>query len=1189
VTAVCLALPAAVTTPALAAAGTAPTPSYAPGEVLVRFAPGVAPDERHRARSAARAERVHALALPRAQRLELRPGTPVEDAVRRLRAQPAVAWASPNWRAELTRVPDDPRFDEQWSPLRVGAPEAWDTTTGSAATLVAVIDGGIELAHPDLAAAIWQNPGETGGGKESNHVDDDGNGYADDSHGWDWADDDADPDDEDGHGTHVAGIIGARGDNGEGIAGMDWHTRLLPLRACQDHGCWSSDVMDAMAYAGRAGADVANLSLGGFGDFSGYGAVAAAWPGTLFVAGAGNNGVDLDSKRSSFRPCEDAGERPNVICVAATGKSFEPDVLADFSNYGSVVDVAAPGYLILSTVSPEWPFPYEVMSGTSMASPAVAGAAALLHAVSPGATPTQLRAALRHGQPRDLLVGIHDPAARAQTSVGSGTELHLPSSLAAIAAMSAPPTMTSAPRVTGEPRVGHELRAWRGRWKGNATTFSFRWQRAGTGGYEDVPGATRQTYTVQPADLGRRLRVLVTASPNPGAFSSSPTESVGPASEHERAVLGSAFAAVDGAGARDGGDAIRVVGDFDGDGHDDVAVTRCGLAGAGQCTKPQVRVLLGPLGAGAVDLLTPPARSFEIQVPRRSTAQVGVRIDGAGDFDGDGYDDLLVSDAYSHLVWVVFGSNAPTDLSLETPGARALEVRSSPWVGVGGEAAGVGDFDGDGKDDVGLLGTPIQAYSGSGFTDWSGGAFILYGRVDRGPVELTGDLSPSVAARVDGGHVDRPLYGARMAGVGDMDGDGFSELALSAGEQLEEPPTVHVIRGSGTRENMALSSPPPGRRFAVRWTSGSLSAPTVGGGDVDGDGLSDLVVGMRPESVWLGWIEGRGHVVYGSPAPHDIDLYVHSGPLPEEGHSIVGVQGQSFDAIDVADLDGDAAGEVVLGIPTGGGLSRAGSGNVTILRGGRRDDVTLVTLSSEDGLRLVGDRSGDAVGTAVSTGDVTGDGRAELLTIAPYVSARDRKESGRAYAIRFAPGSLSPVPAPLSFDEPAPAPPGEEPADDPPAPPPGADGPPPAFLPPVPPPGTTDAERRARMLALAARILRREPAPQPLVALGDARVYAPLLARTRRLRLRRGLNTVLAVGCESECGVRVDVSLSLRRGSPRRLERWARRLAPNRVAGVRVRLSRTLVRRIRRAKRARLTVVLRVDGRSAKATLPVAA
>ena len=431
--------------------------------VIVRFEPGTLSGERADARERADVRLEEALPLPNTQLVAPEGGQSPAEAAERLERSPNVLYAEPDVpRRAFAVVPNDQYFNRQWSLNNTGqsvagtagtvdadidAPEAWQMTTGSAAVTVAVIDSGVQLDHLDLAAGIWRNPGESGDRREYNGADDDGNGLVDDWRGWDWVDADNDPGDANGHGTHVAGTVGARGNDGRGVAGVAWNVSLMPLRTLGADGSgYVSDVIRAYRYAGARKAHVVNASLGG-GSFSRaeQDAIAAA-PQTLFVVAAGNDGVDND--REPAYPCNYA--LANVVCVAATDQR---DRLADFSNFGAtMVDLAAPGVNIASTYTGGgWAY----LSGTSMATPHVAGAAALAWARAPAATVAQVRAALLGSvEPRPALLGRTVTggvlnAARVLTSIDP----------AAAPAPSAPITPAPAPAPSLSPGAGSDTTA----------------------------------------------------------------------------------------------------------------------------------------------------------------------------------------------------------------------------------------------------------------------------------------------------------------------------------------------------------------------------------------------------------------------------------------------------------------------------------------------------------------------------------------------------------------------------------------------------------------------------------------------------------------------------------------------------------------------------------------------------------
>lgn len=305
----------------------------------------------------------------------------------------------PQHTRHMTVTPDDTYFDLQWhlyqtNDIDIDATDAWDTTTGSADVVVAVIDSGVDVDHEDLVDNIWVNTGETA----DNGIDDDGNGYVDDVNGWDFVDSDKDPNpdpngiDEDGdgstdggivHGTHVAGLIGAAGNNGTGVSGVAWTVSIMALRSLDDEGSGTDQsIAEAMEYAADNGADVINLSLGAYGNSSELqaGVDYAQSAGVLIIAAAGNDGLDL-SNLGFYPACA-----TDVIGVAATNAA---DDASSFTNFGGgCIDVAAPGSSILSTLYTDdttfgFTDDYGYLSGTSMATPVVSGAAAVLKAANP--------------------------------------------------------------------------------------------------------------------------------------------------------------------------------------------------------------------------------------------------------------------------------------------------------------------------------------------------------------------------------------------------------------------------------------------------------------------------------------------------------------------------------------------------------------------------------------------------------------------------------------------------------------------------------------------------------------------------------------------------------------------------------------------------------------------------------------
>ncbi len=346
--------------------------AFAPGRVLVRWRQGIDPAqiiEPAKARGWA-VERTLSplsaavLAVPEGEELA---------AIAALKADPRVLSAEPDVRAYATasgrhsaatpgRQPNDAHWVDQWAARRVQAPAAWTVSSGLPATIVAIIDSGIDLNHPEFSGRIRP--------------------------GYDFVNNDNDPQDDYGHGTHVAGIIAAAGDNDLGVAGLSWQTLILPYKALDNTGGgWASDIAAAVLTADEAGASIINLSLGLTGPSDTlHAALRMAYQdGAIIIAASGNDGASAVSYPAAY---------PEVIAVAA---STHGDDWAGYSNRGPEIDLAAPGGeaddLIISTSLNHG---YGEMYGTSIAAPHVSGLAALMLAVAPSASNVTIAGALRN-------------------------------------------------------------------------------------------------------------------------------------------------------------------------------------------------------------------------------------------------------------------------------------------------------------------------------------------------------------------------------------------------------------------------------------------------------------------------------------------------------------------------------------------------------------------------------------------------------------------------------------------------------------------------------------------------------------------------------------------------------------------------------------------------------------------------
>lgn len=316
----------------------------------------------------------------------------VFDAIKTLSKDPNVEFAEPDYQVKAVRIPNDSRFKEQYGMNNYGqtggtadadidAVEAWDSFTGNGEEIIiGVIDTGVDYLHPDLAGNMWHNLGEI----PDNGIDDDGNGFIDDYYGWDFAYDDNDPMDGDGHGTHCSGIIAAEGNNEIGVCGVMWNARIMAIKFLDDFGSgYTSDAIDAVNYATAMNVPLTSNSWGG-GAYSQALEEVIAQSG-IFIAAAGNDYSDND-----LYPHYPASyDLDNIISVAATDHF---DKKADFSNYGlRSVDLAAPGVEILSSTPDN---NYQFYSGTSMAAPHVSGAIGLSWSSNPGLSSLEIKNAV---------------------------------------------------------------------------------------------------------------------------------------------------------------------------------------------------------------------------------------------------------------------------------------------------------------------------------------------------------------------------------------------------------------------------------------------------------------------------------------------------------------------------------------------------------------------------------------------------------------------------------------------------------------------------------------------------------------------------------------------------------------------------------------------------------------------------
>ncbi|QQS32459.1 MAG: S8 family serine peptidase [Acidobacteriota bacterium] len=371
-------------------------PAFASDEILVKLADlsiNDAVKQLNRRHGASVAETFSDLGW---MRLKLAPGTSIEDAVKTYARSVHVIAAQPNFYYYPQLIPNDPQFSHSglYGLTKIAAPAAWDLTTGSSTVVVANIDTGMRLTHEDLAANIWVNPGEIPG----NGVDDDGNGFVDDVNGWDFFFDDNDPSDENSHGTHVGGTIGAVGNNAIGIVGVNWNVKIMPIKIYNSTGSGTTSAMLINAYnyvrmmkLRGVNIRVTNNSYGGCDEACGYDQAtkdaidAMGDADILNVFAAGNSGTNNDG--IPFFPA--SYDSPSILAVGGS----DQDDNRRYNFGANSVDLAAPGSLIYSTVHTS-NSSYGTKSGTSMSTPHAAGAAALLAAFDPSLSALSLKATL---------------------------------------------------------------------------------------------------------------------------------------------------------------------------------------------------------------------------------------------------------------------------------------------------------------------------------------------------------------------------------------------------------------------------------------------------------------------------------------------------------------------------------------------------------------------------------------------------------------------------------------------------------------------------------------------------------------------------------------------------------------------------------------------------------------------------
>src|SRR6266567_4995510 len=495
--------------------------TFRDGVVLLRFKHNIPAAAQNAILTAIGANEIRTLGVS-AHLVRVKPGH-VLTAIQLLKARHEIQYAEPDYLQELdaATLPNDTYIGIQWAAQNTGqtvnqfsgtpgaderTAAAWGITTGTNSVVVATLDTGIQYSHPDLLTNIWNNPGGIDGCPAG-------------THGYNVLTSTCDPMDNDtaynGHGSHVGGILGAVANNAAGVSGDNWPTSIMAVKWIDNNGSQgaTSDLITAMDWIIRAKQAGVNVRV--IND-------SATWPGTafsqavsdeidllganniLFVTAAGNTAQNNDT--TPRYPC--SYNRPNMICVAA---SDQKDNLWGSSNYGvTTVQLAAPGVNIMSTLRSS---NYGFISGTSMASPQVAGTAALILSLG-DQTVSNLRS---------MILNNVDPLPSLSGLVATGGRLNVCKAVPDCQnAVTATPAGLAAPVITGLTQHGAVVGASTGLWSGVPTSFNYQWYRCDNTGSNCSPitGATSQSYAVlAAADTGAALAVAVTASNSLGSAS----------------------------------------------------------------------------------------------------------------------------------------------------------------------------------------------------------------------------------------------------------------------------------------------------------------------------------------------------------------------------------------------------------------------------------------------------------------------------------------------------------------------------------------------------------------------------------------------------------------------------------------------------------------------------------------------
>jgi subtilisin family serine protease len=866
-----------------------------------------------RARNPARSARALAGSAPLAGRrgdltnvytVELAANIDADAAARAFGADPHVEYAQVNGRATAIFTPNDPFFastgswgqsvDDLWNLKKIGMPSAWDKSQGKG-VVVAVVDTGLDLTHPDIVANIWRNSDEIAG----NGIDDDHNGFIDDVQGWDFAGNSANPSDQFGHGTHVSGTIAALGNNGQGVIGVAPQAQIMPVRSLDAAGSGTFDELaQGIIYAAQNGAEVINNSWGCSTPCPSNpvveDAVAMAHNlGVVVVFAAGNSNDDV----ANYSP----QNQPDVIVVSASDPSDQREF---FSNFG-LLDVAAPGGGPNVTPPTFDPFrnilslkasqcaaeicPPELVvgtqylrqAGTSMSAPHVAGLAAVLLGQTPNLSPEEVRQVIRHSSDDAGAVGVDTDSGYGR--INAARAVLEPRPLAALITSPTTPLIAVAQVDVLGTAAGTGFASFRLEDGIGASPTSFSLisssmtavsnARLGTWNSSQVAEGLHTLRVVATTSDGRSYEdrqlvtvqnVVITSPPSePLAFSRADAPisvlgTVAPANflNYSLGVLKSDGTNLDGAkvtltggGQRPVVNGVLATWDASGVPADEysfvLTVTTRSTAG-----------VIGVLGQTAHMVVDPTLHTgWPIAIAQQQAVSASIsNLVTTADVDRNGTSEIVLGFGSNVRILDHTGAELPGWPQGIDPQQNGVFIQTSPAVG---------DIDGDGVPEIVAINAAGMVFA------WHSNGVALPGWPHATSVGI-------------------PTFVA----IDDLDGDGRSEIITSG------LGVVNVLHGDG--------STLPGWPLTIGGSpSNSMGAPAIG--DVDGDGKKEIVVASSATPTFVYVLRSTGGILPGWPLAIEAEQNVAASSVPTVG-----------------DLDGDGKLEIAIG---------AVNGSVSVFRG----------------------------------------------------------------------------------------------------------------------------------------------------------------------------------------------------------------------------------------------------------------